>query len=474
MSIRRFFDSPRARRGLAASVVVLSLGGLVLARAPHTAATPLPGPMVDFDSSGEAFRGPGMSGRVALSHGQVMAGESERVFAELRLKADQVGAVERAPLSMVVVLDTSGSMIGEKMSDAKESVARLIAGMDDDDEIALVRYATNAELIQPMARVGDVRRRLLREVEELDAAGGTNIPWALRKAAEALRSAGDGRVQRLVLVSDGLDDTQAQSEQIARANAARGVTISALGIGLDFDEGYLSAVARQGHGNFAFVEDPSTLANFLDRELRETATTTVTDVTARLRLPAGVRLVRAVGADVAKDGRNLDLSVGALHAGDMRRVVLELEVDAEPGATLDFRPKVAWRTVTGKEIARTVEGLALTGSDNAASVYASRDRRVWARAIGAFASLDQLDAIHAYNRGDRGRAGRLIDRNLRLLEEAANEAPGEEAESIRRQISRYKTTAGTFATAPADSPEARSAAKSAAEQDNSNLARPSF
>ena len=97
--------------------MVLATGGLVLFRSPAGGASPLAlvqGTAV-ATGSGVAFSGPGAHGTLALSHTRVLAGGERRLFAELRLVADSEGRQEqRAPLSMVIVLDTSGSMEGEK------------------------------------------------------------------------------------------------------------------------------------------------------------------------------------------------------------------------------------------------------------------------------------------------------------------------------------------------------------------------
>ena len=95
------------------------------------------------------------------------------------------------------------------------------------------------------------------------------------------------------------------AETIARQSAEQGVTISSLGVGLDFDEAYMGAVARSGRGNFVFVSDAAALATFLKRELKETATTTVEKAEVRLKLPEGVLFVRATGADVNRHVRTL-------------------------------------------------------------------------------------------------------------------------------------------------------------------------
>src|SRR5690606_26239891 len=132
----------------------------------------------------------------------------------------------------------------------------------------------------------------------------------------------------------------------AKTGASRGVTISSMGIGLDFDESYMGGVARAGRGNFAFVKDASALAGFLQRELKEGATTTIESARATLRLPSGVRAVRAVGAELhPTEGGGVELAMGSLFAGDERRVIIELTGDLPAGEQRELKASLTWSRV---------------------------------------------------------------------------------------------------------------------------------
>src|SRR5262249_46584796 len=143
--------------------------------------------------------------------------------------------------------------------------------------------------------------------------------------------------------------TRVQAERLASDSAERGVTVSSMGIGLDFDESYMSAVARDGHGNFAFVNDGSALAAFLTRELKEASATTVEDATVRLALPRGMRFVRATGAAASVDGDSVVLKMGSLFSGDERRAVVELATNLEAGDVERLAPEALWHHVGGDD-----------------------------------------------------------------------------------------------------------------------------
>lgn len=481
-SFRAFFRTSRARRGLAACAVVLAAGGLVLVRAPSPAGGAVTvtnaGPTTTTPSgpTSAQFTGPGAHGHLALSHGKLLGGAPRTFYAELVLAADAAEqAKQRAPLSLAVVLDTSGSMSGDKIEQAKNSVIQLLRDMDADDEIALIRYDSDSSVVQPLARVGAVRAELIEKVRAITANGGTNIPPALQKGLTQLDEAGRGRVRRVVLVSDGLDSTRTQAEDLAKSGATRGVTISSMGIGLDFDESYMGGVARAGRGNFAFVKDASALAGFLRRELTEGATTTIESATARIQLPDGVRAVRAVGADMrTTSGGEIEISMGSLFAGDERRVILELTGDLPAGALRTLNASVTWSRVGGGSAEAKIDRLDIAGATTTAEVEEARDGAVFASAVSALASIRQLEATEAYNRGEGARAQALIEENETQIAAAATAAPKAAAEALDRQLQSYRDAKRSFAAAPPTSTAGKAAAKAAAAKDLANMDRNAF
>ncbi|MBX3231254.1 MAG: VWA domain-containing protein [Labilithrix sp.] len=477
MSLSVLTRSPKVRRAFALASVVLATGGLVLYKAPSSSAHPMDPfghsqtlPLTANGKSSVAFSGPGAHGVFALSHTKVLSGTSTPVYAEVRLVADQTGEAKvRAPISLAVVLDTSGSMSGEKIEDAKRSVLRLLADMRDEDEIAMVRYSSNAEVVQPLARVGSVRSSLTSKIRELRADGGTNIPEGLRSGLRTLDEASRSRVKRIVLVSDGLDSTRAQAESLARGSFSSGITVSSLGIGNDFDESYMGAVAQSGHGNFAFIKEGASLAGFLKRELEESATTTIENARVQVNLPRGMRFVSATGADATVSGDSVDLRLGALFAGDEQRVILELESDGSSG---EVTASATWNKVGGGDTARaSIPQLSLVATNDRDEVERGRDGAVFASATSVTASKRQLEAASAYARGDVTTATALVAENERALKVAAAAAPPAAAPAIQAQLGAYEEQKKGFANVRPSSEAGKSMAKSAAAKDMGNLRR---
>lgn len=472
-----WFRSADLRRAVAMASVVLATGGLCLARSPVSEAHGLLAPAGAHEVR---FSGPSAKGSIALSHGKVLAGGTTRVVAEVRLRADETrrGRVH-APTALVVVLDTSGSMEGEKIVEAKRAVRAMVEQMRDDDAIAFVRYDDRAVLEQPLGLLRDNRRALLARLDALRAGGGTNIASGLEAGLEAVRGGmGDDvrRVQRVVLVSDGLDAGRTQAENLANEGAERGVTVSSVGVGLDFDESYLGAIASRGHGNFGFASEGQKFEAFLRRELDEATATAIEDARVTLELPRGATFVSAEGASASSSGGDVELRFGSLFAGDERRAIVELDVraGAEAASTLTLRPSASWMHGEGERARIAVDALGLVPTDRLAEVDASRDLTVLASATSVLASRRQMAAAAAFAKGDVAEATRLTRDNERALEGIRALAPAPARAALAKQLDAYKGMQDTFATTPPTTEAGKAAAKSAAAQEQSNTVRRTY
>ena len=135
---------------------------------------------------------------------------------------------DRVPVSLGLLLDTSGSMSPEKMSAARAAIDRLIYELlDKDDELFLVEFATNARLRQGWTTD---RRLISRAVREASAAGGTAIYDAVATAIPTAQE-GTHRKKALLVISDGNDTNSSTSVGTLRQQIRESdVLVYALGI----------------------------------------------------------------------------------------------------------------------------------------------------------------------------------------------------------------------------------------------------
>jgi Ca-activated chloride channel homolog len=108
---------------------------------------------------------------------------------------------ERVPVSLGILLDTSGSMTPDKMSSARGAIERFISLLGPEDEMFLARFANVPELVQGWTKD---RRLLSRALDTLYAGGGTALYDGVSDALPIAQS-GKNRKKAIVVISDGND-----------------------------------------------------------------------------------------------------------------------------------------------------------------------------------------------------------------------------------------------------------------------------
>lgn len=275
---------------------------------------------------------------VEVVQDKVLQGGDGKVAAALSLTAAAL-PVLRDPLQqatdLVIVLDRSGSMEGRKLGDARQAVLRLLDRLAPDDRLALVSYANGVQTHLALLPMTPPNRQLAAAaVEGLQAGGGTNLGAGLERGIQLLRHGAAGhRQRRIILISDGLanqgvTDPQALGRMASEAVESR-FSISTVGVGLDFNEVLMTAIADRGAGRYHFLEDPRVFAAVFERELQATRQVAAADLAVRLDLAPGVRLVDAGGYPIAVDDGAARIHPGDLPSGQQRTIYLTFQVPTE-------------------------------------------------------------------------------------------------------------------------------------------------
>ena len=136
---------------------------------------------------------------------------------------------ERVPVSLGLVMDTSGSMSGEKMSAAKSAVERFLFGLlDQQDEVFLYQFESQATLVQDWTTD---RRLVSRALDRIQARGGTALYDAAAESVPLAQS-GKQRKKAIVILSDG-NDTNSQIDVASVQQLIRETEVLVYAIGLD-------------------------------------------------------------------------------------------------------------------------------------------------------------------------------------------------------------------------------------------------
>ena len=172
----------------------------------------------------------------------------------LLLVAPSVAAEEVVARDVILVLDTSGSMEGEKMRQAQDAAVYVIDHLNPEDRFNVVAFSTAVRSyrseLTPASRPGDYHTF----INSLEAVGGTNISQALLEAAG---QTDEQRPTTIIFLTDGLAtegivETPLLLEAVKQATPPNG-RLFAFGVGDDVDTTLLDSLAQNHRGTTTYV-----------------------------------------------------------------------------------------------------------------------------------------------------------------------------------------------------------------------------
>ncbi len=260
------------------------------------------------------------------------------------------GSASRPPLNLGIVLDRSGSMSERNKIDfAHKAAAFAVGELLPGDRVGVVVFDDKVDIVHPQGPAGD-KDALVKRIEAVRPRNGTDLfaGWAegAKQVGGALVAGG---LNRVVLLSDGNANAgetrpDAIADHVHKA-AKGGVGTTAIGLGDDYNEDLLEAMARSGDGNYYYVESPAQLPELFAAELRGLSATAGVDVALSVEPADGV-----VVADVLNDldaNRDGTLKLPNLVAGRPVFVVVRLTVPPTTGERPVLAFKVTWAAPAG-------------------------------------------------------------------------------------------------------------------------------
>lgn len=371
---------------------------------------------------------------------QVVVGADGETYVGVWIDAPEVvTTTRRAPMALSLVVDTSGSMSGQKIQNARMAAASLLETVSDGDIVSIYSFASTVMELAPPTVVGPrTRGPLMQRVQGLVAGGGTNM-WGGVTAGVARMGQAPAThpVRRVVVISDGQanigpSDPASLGNLVARGTET-GMQVTAIGVGLDYDETTLGVLAVRSSGRMYHLEHPAQMANILRQEVQLLASTIATDAYIEIVPAPGVIIVDGVSMGATVQDNKLRLPLGSVYSGQRRNVLFRAQL---PTGSLGARSLATARLVYrgaeqgSPEVTQTHQ-LRYTVTRNPRVATRSRDGRVAGMVATHEASRAQLRAAEMLNRGNNVAAATALDDAAVQLRTAAAAAP---ASPARRQM----------------------------------------
>lgn len=352
-----------------------------------TSASPAAGlrgsPRVTFNADGHATSGarthtqgpPVLSLSVTPSQASLVPlRETSRFYILAELGATRAHAVlDPLPLDLALAIDRSGSMRGAKIEGVKAAVRNTLDQLSSDDRITLVFFDDKAEVVAD-GETMQGRPGLEHALDTLIVKGGTEIANALSTTLERLAARQNrARVASLVLLTDGqtYGDEEMCREQAGHARDM-GISITALGLGLDWNRELLDRLAAISGGGSQFVEKAEDVQQAFEDVVKRLRATLAAGMRMMFEPAPGVRIVRAtrvapeivegfvaegdgVGGAVAAGPVTIDL--GALVGRpDVESAAVVWEVDLDPALLMNQNNNYLLGRLSATYLAPRVQG----------------------------------------------------------------------------------------------------------------------
>jgi Ca-activated chloride channel family protein len=268
-----------------------------------------------------------------LDQDVVLAGSPSERYLVLTVDGTAERAGPERPYNIAVVLDRSGSMAAEgKLEFARLATDTLLTALDERDRFALVTFSNRAQVLAASAPVLDALT-LRKRLKSIRAGGGTNLGAGLRAGISQLQPhATPETLDRIIVLSDGrVNQGETSSDVLAQwasAAGADGITVSTIGLGLDYNEDLLAHMAEWGGGSYNFVSDPGDLAAIFSAELDRMGSVVAEGVAVEVRPGSGVEILDVLGYQFTATDHGIRIPIGEIIEGESRKVVLKVRLPA--------------------------------------------------------------------------------------------------------------------------------------------------
>jgi len=391
-----------------------------------------------------------------LANPYVLQGTNDELVLNLHIKGEEIIVGERPPMNLVLVLDRSGSMSERgKLEYAKKAANEIISSLGSNDRLGIVAYSTNVELLYPIQILED--KRIARNVvNSLYPTNSTNLSGGLIKGINQIESVlNKDYLNRVVLLSDGLANAGitniSQINKISRRASERGIGITTMGLGANYDETMLTNIAEYGAGNYYFIESPTQIASIFNKEFGQLVKTVAKNPRIKLHLEPGVKIKDVSGYKYFEKDGNIEINPGDLFGGQERNILIRLDAPtSQLGSNKLAKASLEFDDIANKKSISYSEDLDYKVTKKKGLVLKNENKEVGARAASVQAASEFYRAARLYEDGKLDEAMAEVTFGILGLEKL-NSSPQRSAETVEQERALRDAFGDMDANAPAPS-----------------------
>lgn len=226
---------------------------------------------------------------------------------ELQIGVQAPPREARRPMTLTFVLDTSGSMEGTPIALLREAVRAAASQLDAGDVVSLVTWNTgNAVALSGHVVTGPNDPALLAAVAGVSASGGTDLHGGLVAGYQLAEAHdGPGRVNRVILISDGVANVGVTDEEFigrkADSEDKEGIYLVGVGVGEGVNDTLMDAVTDAGNGAYIYLDSKDEAWRMFGQRFAESVEVAARNVRVKATLPWYLSMRRFYGEEYSTD-----------------------------------------------------------------------------------------------------------------------------------------------------------------------------
>ena len=226
----------------------------------------------------------------------------------------------------------------------------------------------------------------------------------------------------MVLLSDGMANLgvtdPVELARISGSLVSAGISVSGLGLGLDYNEDLLASMSDAGGGDYHFVNRPGQLTDIFSAELTQMGAVAGRGTTVDVELAPGVELLEVYGYDAARDADGYSVFLGDVHGGSVRKVVARVRVDDQALGEIDIADiSLRYTDPTDHRALSTTAAVDAEVTDSKRLASQSVDSRRGSSAASAAAAKMLEEGARELQSGNKAEANARLEEGEEMLRE---------------------------------------------------------
>lgn len=197
------------------------------------------------------------------------------------------------PGALVLVIDKSGSMAGDKLEMVKTAAIGAVRALGDSDYIGVVAFDGAPFVVAELQKAGN-KVPLERAISGISAGGGTAMYPPMVKAFEMLHES-KASLKHCIILTDG-ESLPGDFEGITQKMAENRITVSTVGAGDQIDGNLLQSIAQAGKGRFYHVRNPTQIPQVFIKETAVILKSAIDEEPFRPQMVTSSEAVRGIAA----------------------------------------------------------------------------------------------------------------------------------------------------------------------------------